>query len=99
MWNRKGSVFSDRYHDTVLRTPRQVRNALIYVLQNGRKHGARYARADPYSSGPWFRGWLRPVLRPLRLPPRPPTAEAATWLLTQGWVRGGRIAWFEGPAG
>ena len=29
---RKGQVFGDRYHAHVLATPRQVRNALAYVL-------------------------------------------------------------------
>jgi len=31
---RKGSVFPDRYHEEIIRTPRQVRNALAYVLKN-----------------------------------------------------------------
>jgi REP element-mobilizing transposase RayT len=29
LWARKGKVFSDRYHAHILRTPREVRNALI----------------------------------------------------------------------
>ena len=36
---RRGRVFKERYHGRVLATPRQVRNALAYVLSNGRKHG------------------------------------------------------------
>ncbi len=59
LWGRRGSVFADRYHDVVLRTPRQVRHALLYVLQNCRRHGVSFAGADPYSSGPWFDGWVR----------------------------------------
>ncbi len=39
MLRRKGSVFFDRYHLELLRTPRQVRACLAYVLNNGRKHG------------------------------------------------------------
>ena len=39
LWNRKGGVFADRYHERILRTPKQVRNALCYVLCNARKHG------------------------------------------------------------
>jgi hypothetical protein len=35
---RKGSVFDDRYHARALRTPREVRLALRYVLLNARKH-------------------------------------------------------------
>jgi REP element-mobilizing transposase RayT len=41
-WNRlcgrKGRVFSDRYHARVIRTPRQARNTLVYVLCNARHH-------------------------------------------------------------
>jgi len=29
-----------------LKTPREVRNALVYVLQNARKHGARILGID-----------------------------------------------------
>jgi REP element-mobilizing transposase RayT len=36
----KGKVFADRYHVHVLRTPREVRHALSYVLCNFRKHGS-----------------------------------------------------------
>jgi len=31
---RKGRVWNDRYHARALRTPREVRNALVYVLAN-----------------------------------------------------------------
>jgi hypothetical protein len=58
---RRGSVFVDRYHLEVLRTPTQVRNALCYVLQNARRHGIRldprFHGADPFSSAWWFDGW------------------------------------------
>lgn len=40
LWGRTGGIFADRYHDRILRTPREVRNALRYVLNNARKHGA-----------------------------------------------------------
>ncbi|MCE2392790.1 MAG: transposase [Proteobacteria bacterium] len=36
---RRGPVLDGRYHLRVLSTPRQVRNALAYVLLNARKHG------------------------------------------------------------
>lgn len=36
---RGGQVFADRYHARALKTPREVRNALLYVIQNWRKHG------------------------------------------------------------
>jgi REP element-mobilizing transposase RayT len=34
LWERKGAVFDDAYHFVSLDTPTQVRNALVYVLQN-----------------------------------------------------------------
>jgi REP element-mobilizing transposase RayT len=57
LWRRCGSVFADRFHERELLNPRQVRNALVYVLQNLRKHGIHLAGLDPYSSGPEFNGW------------------------------------------
>jgi hypothetical protein len=57
--SRKGPLWADRWHGRALRTPREVRNALVYVLANFRKHAKR-TRApgiDPFSSGPWFDGW------------------------------------------
>ena len=81
---RRGRLFADRYHERTLRTPREVRNALVYVLQNGRKHGVSASGVDPCSSGPWFDGWsesFRPV------PGRAPVAPAQTWLLRVGWRR------------
>ena len=52
LWRRKGRVFADRYHLHVLRTPNEARNALVYVLNNARKHDAWSARRpDVYSSG------------------------------------------------
>ena len=54
--NRKGQIFSDRYHARILRTPTEVRNAVQYVLHNQKKHVRRAGRAmderylDPYSS-------------------------------------------------
>src|SRR5438046_7061990 len=57
MWGRKGRVFADRYHAHVLRTPLEVRRALVYVLQNARKHGWRFAGIDPYTSGADLDEW------------------------------------------
>ena len=68
VFRRSGPVLADRYHLHVLRTPREVRNALAYVLLNARKHAAQAGRTlsrafgiDPASSGRWFDGWRRPV--------------------------------------
>jgi REP element-mobilizing transposase RayT len=58
----KGRVFADRYHARVLRSPRQTRNALRYVLSNFRKHGqGRGLVTDPYSTASAFDGWRRPA--------------------------------------
>src|SRR5579883_421584 len=35
---RRGTVFSDRYHAHLLKTPSEVRNALVYVRRNFQKH-------------------------------------------------------------
>jgi len=45
LWRRSGKVFPDRFHSRALKTPRECRIALIYVLQNARKHGSW--RASP----------------------------------------------------
>src|SRR5690242_1240817 len=58
---RTGSVFDDRYHVEILRTPKQTRHALCYVLQNARRHDERidprFHGMDPFSSAWWFDGW------------------------------------------
>jgi hypothetical protein len=38
---RTGKVLADRYHLQILACPRQVRNALAYVLLNARRHAAK----------------------------------------------------------
>src|SRR5258705_1423852 len=57
---RSGEVFADRYHEEILQTPAQVRNAINYCLNNWRKHredrGA-ISRVDPYSTGMWLDAW------------------------------------------
>ena len=39
----RGPVLADRYHARILRSPRQVRNALAYVLGNHRHHAGQWA--------------------------------------------------------
>jgi REP element-mobilizing transposase RayT len=98
---RKGKVFRDRYHAVLLRTARQVRAALCYVLQNARRHGltVETGRPDPYSSAWWFTGWQHERWRAgLAPPPEGPTVVAAEgWLLTAGWRRCGPIGIDEVP--
>jgi hypothetical protein len=104
LWSRRGSVFADRYHDRVLKTPRQVRNALCYVLGNGKKHAAegREVRVagsiDTFTSAPWFEGFREVVrVRGLEAVVRPVT-DASTWMLTIGWRRHGLLSVHELPA-
>lgn len=87
LWKQRGSVFSDRFHARALRTPREVRAALVYILQNARHHGLRLLGVDPYSSGPWFDGWRQGLV----LGTDGPAARARTWLLREGWRRHGLI--------
>jgi REP element-mobilizing transposase RayT len=91
LWRRAGALFADRYHDRILRTPREVRNALAYVLNNAVKHGCRLQREklDPYSSARWFDGWTRAPSS--SEPLTSPLARAKTWLLSVGWSRHGRL--------
>ena len=69
VFGRRGRVLDGRYHVRVLRTPREVRNALAYVLLNARKHWkerrgtAPPVRLDEASSGRWFAGWKRSIGR------------------------------------
>jgi REP element-mobilizing transposase RayT len=100
VWGRRGGVFEDRYHDRLLRTPREVRSALVYVLNNGRKHGVASAHAlDRCASGPWFDGWLEEIrIRGMEGIERP-VASPRTWLLRVGWRRHGLIGFAEMPGG
>jgi REP-associated tyrosine transposase len=101
-FGRFGRVLAERFHARILRTPREVRNALAYVLLNARRH-ARHLwtglRVDPASSGRWFDGWGR---QPLLDRPRPtvmPVTLARTWLLATGWRQHGLIDPEEVPGG
>jgi REP element-mobilizing transposase RayT len=49
---RRGPACADRYHARALTTPREVRNALLYVLNNFKKHDTRARGIDLCSSGP-----------------------------------------------
>jgi hypothetical protein len=96
VFRRRGPVLADRFHHRVLRTPREVRNALAYVLCNFRKHAAAAgfssrgfaAAIDPASSGRWFTGWTRAPAPPVE---RAAVAPGRSWLLRVGWWRYGRI--------
>jgi REP element-mobilizing transposase RayT len=102
---RRGRVWADRYHARALETPRAVRNALLYVLHNARKHRVSSAPVDRFSSAPWFDGYvssastdtaLAAVGAALRTIERP-IAPAQTWLATHGWRRLGLLRLDETP--
>ena len=75
LWQRRGSLFADRYHDRILRTPREVRHAIAYVLNNIARHTRRaLRRPDPFSSARAFDPWRnRAHMRDSPLRPRAPT--------------------------
>jgi putative transposase len=94
MCGRRGAVWADRYHARLLRSPREVRNALVYVINNFKKHVRGARGIDPYSSAPWFDGWKPPTTRadvPSLLP------RARTWLASRGWRLRGLIDVEEAP--
>jgi len=93
---RRGSVWGDRYHSRELRTPREVRNALVYVLNNWRKHEPAARGLDPRSSAAWFGGWQKP--RGGRPGPSP-VGVPLTWLASIGWKLRGLIGVDERPRG
>lgn len=77
----RGRRVADRYHEHILGTPTEVRNALRYVIGNRLVHLARWGQlyrsdqADSFSS-------LAERPEPLVRPPR-------SWLLREGWTRAG----------
>jgi hypothetical protein len=86
----RGSVFADRYHARALRTPREVRHALVYVLHNHKHHFTGPgcpAPLDPLSSAPYFHGCVAQT----DLSRSAPITSAKTWLLRVGWQRAGPI--------
>ena len=67
-------MWGDRYHRRELTTPSEVRNVLVYVLNNHLKHGEYdVGLVDPCSSAPWFDGLDAPpraeASRPTRRAP------------------------------
>jgi REP element-mobilizing transposase RayT len=94
---RTGKVIGDRFHARPLTSPRAVRNALAYLMNNWRHHGedrlhfARTWKVDPFSSGAVFTGWKEledsPVLWPLPEAYSPLLVlQPRTWLL-RNWSR------------
>ena len=77
--SRTGKVFADRFWSRVLKSPREERHVIAYVLGNARKHAERMGLwitlppVDPYAAGP---GQDEPCLSAPR-----------SWLLRVGWTR------------
>jgi REP element-mobilizing transposase RayT len=106
---RRGRVFADRYHLTVIRSPTQARHAISYVLNNFRKHGedkeglASTWLVDPFSSGISFPDWKeledKDVMWPIRETYDPlMVRRPAGWLLREGWKTAGAISAREIPS-
>jgi REP element-mobilizing transposase RayT len=102
VFRRSGPVLFGRYHLRILKTPREVRNALAYVLLNVRTHWRRRNGIAPpvvldlASSGAWFDGWKRSP--PAREPGGPsPVARPRYWLLAKGWRNCGLVDPAEVP--
>ncbi|HEU0029213.1 MAG TPA: transposase [Kofleriaceae bacterium] len=104
---RSGALFEERYHARVLRTPREVKHAIRYVLCNWRHHVSEREVLpadwiDPYSSAFWFDGWRRelvldePWKRDLAAM-SPPTVKPTVWLLSIGWRMHGLLEFDEVP--
>jgi putative transposase len=92
---RSGPVWGDRYHARALKTPRETRHAIVYVLMNFKKHQPQDKRSiDPCSSAPWFDGFDSPPPVPAA---SPPTWRPRTWMAMKGWKRHGLIRQRERP--
>jgi REP element-mobilizing transposase RayT len=108
--SRRGRVFAERWHGRALTSPRAVRHALVYVLANFKKHeatrGHHPAKLDVYSSAPYFTEFSEYSGKPPHQTHArcrvfhgadPPTVSPRTWLLSQGWLRYGRLSIHESP--
>ena len=106
---RRGTVFPDRFHQEIIKSPRQARHALSYVLNNWRKHHEDYARTardwnvDPFSTGVLFAGWKAREDAALMWRWRDTYDPLVvylpqTWLLREGWRKHGSIAFDEVPS-
>jgi REP element-mobilizing transposase RayT len=106
---RRGCVFPDRFHQEIIKTPKQARNALSYVLNNWRKHRDDVSRmaeswkVDPFSTGLLFTGWKEredaQLLWKWRDTYDPLVVYLPkTWLLREAWLKHGRVSYYEVPS-
>jgi putative transposase len=106
---RRGRLWADRWHGRELTSPRQVRNALAYVLANFGKHARTRLRSgvDAFSSAVRFDGWrgygdgaALPRAGPLlhrTFEPWIVVSKPKTWLAETGWRRAGLLRVDEAP--
>lgn len=96
--SRRGAFWADRWHDAPLIRPLHVRNVLVYVLQNHRKHGASSPKQlDPFSSAQWFDGFAQRPPHGFESIGPPCVLPSETWLGSIGWRRHGLIRVNESP--
>ena len=106
---RHGRFWADRWHGRELGSPKAVRNALVYVLANFRKHERTKHKpgVDAFSSATRFDGW-RGFAHGNALPRAGPlyhdamaryvvVSASETWLGGVGWRRTGLIGVGEAP--
>ncbi|HEY6909434.1 MAG TPA: transposase [Myxococcales bacterium] len=76
---RRGPVFTDRYHAHPLKTPREAKHAVRYVLTNYRHHALEHVPS----------GWTDPLASERFTQERPgrdaPVVAPSVWLLRVGW--------------
>jgi REP element-mobilizing transposase RayT len=90
-----GPVFNGRFHLHVLKSPREMKNGLGYVLLNHSKHDGLIPYSDRFSSAAYFNEWkellgrnIGPLLMDRRrreaiLPPY--LSPPKSWLAREGW--------------
>jgi len=95
LMRRTGSVMKDRFHARLLRTPREVKNALVYLINNGRKHLEQIGRnvllrwLDPCASVAALGEWCPNLV--LQDAAAPPVVKAQSWVLRLGFTKAGHI--------
>jgi putative transposase len=109
---RAGRVWAERHERRDLRTPTEVRNCLVYILFDFRKHARGPGRVwanrslDPKSSAIWFDGWsaragphLATLTRETKLDHDAPcVAPPKRWLTRTGWRKFGLLEPNESPS-
>jgi hypothetical protein len=96
----RGSVWADRYHARPLRTPREVRNALVYVVRNRAKHVGDISFDRCSSAAYLLEGWEPTMRAPVArgAPTEWPVSIPMTWLAATGWRRHGPLGARDVPA-